>query len=192
MIQRTHKLFTPQEYLAQEEVAESKSEFFRGEIFAMAGGTLNHNTIASNANRVLGDAVRRMPCRSLTSDQRLLVEENGLYTYPDVVLVCGEPRFAPKRNDTITNPVLIVEVLSDSTREYDRGVKFQLYRDIPTLQHFILVEQDVVRVEYYRKHENEWLFMSYTRLSDALTIKLETGEIKLRVRDLYDKVVFGA
>jgi Uma2 family endonuclease len=192
MAQRSYKLFTPQEYLVQEEVSESKSEYFRGEIFAMAGGTANHSRIAVNATGELHQALRRFPCQTFNSDLRLLVEENGLYTYPDVMIVCGQLQFAPDRNDTITNPVLIVEVLSESTRDYDRGMKFQLYRDVPTLQHYILIDQDEVRVEHYRKQKNEWVFTSFTHLKDALTIRLDEGEIKLRIRDLYDKVDFGA
>ncbi|MCS6848603.1 MAG: Uma2 family endonuclease [Anaerolineae bacterium] len=192
MTQRAHKLFTPEEYLAQEEVAQVKSEFFRGEIFAMAGGTPDHNTISANAIAALSRALYAYPCRVFTSDQRIYIEKNGLYTYPDVVVVCGRLQFAPKRKDTITNPVLIVEVLSDATRDYDRGAKFELYRDLPTLQHYLLIDSDAVRVEYYRRQNGDWLFNAYARLDDAIAIPLEAGTIELRVRDLYDKVEFEA
>lgn len=192
MLQRAHKLFTPQEYLAQEEAAETKSEFLRGEIFAMAGETPRHNLIAANAVSELRQALRRLPCQTFGSNQRILVQENGLNTYPDAVVVCGQLQFAPKRKDTIANPLLIVEVLSDSTRDYDRGAKFELYRDLPALQHSLLIDQGEVRIEYYRKHNDEWLFRSYTDLSEMITIKLELGEIELRIQDLYDKVEFGA
>lgn len=192
MTQRAHKVFTPEEYLAQEEVAQTKSEFFRGEIFAMAGGTPQHNAIAANAVAELRQALRRFPCQTFGSDQRILVQENGLYTYPDVVVVCGRLQFAPNRKDTITNPVLIVEVLSDATRDYDRGARFELYRDIPTLRHYLLIDSSAVHVEYYRRQNGDWLFNAYTRLDDVLAIPLEAGTIELHVRDLYDKVEFEA
>lgn len=192
MTQRAHKLFTPEEYLAQEEVAQTKSEFFRGEIFAMAGGTPDHNTISANAIAALARALYAHPCRTFTSDQRIYIEKNGLYTYPDAAVVCGRLQFAPKRKDTITNPVLIVEVLSDATRDYDRGAKFELYRDIPTLRHYLLIDSSAVHVEYYRRQNGDWLFNAYTRLDDVLAIPLEAGTIELHVRDLYDKVEFEA
>lgn len=188
MVQRAHKVFTPKEYLAQEEAADTRSEFFRGEIFAMSGGTPAHNTIVLNVGSELRQALRKSSCQAFVTDQRVLVENNGLYTYPDAMVVCGDIQLAPGRKDTITNPILIVEVLSESTRDYDRGDKFKLYRTVPTLQHYILADQDEVRVEYYRKHKGDWVFESYTRLSEALTIKLGQQMVKLRVRDLYDKV----
>lgn len=157
----------------------------------MSGGTLNHNRIVVRLIRELSLALGRGPCEAFSSDQRILVEKNGLYTYPDAAVVCGDIQLAPGRKDTITNPILIVEVLSESTRDYDRGDKFKLYRAIPTLQHYILIDQDEVRVEHYRKHKNDWVIESYTRMSDALTIKLGEKIVKLRVRDLYDKVKFS-
>ncbi len=191
MVQRAHKVFTPKEYLAQEEAADTRSEYYRGQIFAMSGGTPAHNAIVLNVGSELRQAFRKSPCQAFVTDQRILVEKNGLYTYPDAVVVCGEFQLASGRKDTITNPVLIVEVLSESTRDYDRGDKFKLYRAIPTLQHYILIDQDEVRVEHYRKHKNDWVIESYTRMSDALTIKLGEKIVKLRVRDIYEKVDFS-
>ncbi|BCX02566.1 MAG: hypothetical protein KatS3mg053_0504 [Candidatus Roseilinea sp.] len=192
MIQRAHKWFTPEEYLAQEEVAQTKSEFFRGEIFAMAGGTPDHNTMSANTIAALARALYAHPCRTFTSHQRIYIEKHGLYTYPDAVVACGRLQFAPTHKDTITNPVLIVEVLSDATRDYDRGAKFELYRDIPALRHYLLIDSDAVRVEYYRRQNGDWVFSAYTRLDDGIAIPLEAGTIALRVSDLYDKVEFEA
>lgn len=192
MVQRALKRFTAEEYLAQEEVATTRSEYYRGQIYAMSGGTPNHNTIVSNVGGELRQALRRKPCQSFVADQRLLVNQNGLYTYPDAMVVCGEVQLAPGQRDTLVNPVLIVEVLSDATRGYDCGEKFKLNRAIPTLQHYILVDQASVQVEYYRKHNNEWIIESYMRVNDAFIVKLNDGEVKLRLRDLYDKVDFEA
>jgi Uma2 family endonuclease len=114
------RIFTPEEYLAMEEQAPYKSEFFQGEIFAMSGGSANHSTIISNCIISLGNALKGKPCRVFESNMRLLVKRNGLYTYPDATVVCGQVEFAMGRNDTITNPTLIVEVLSPTTHAYDR------------------------------------------------------------------------
>lgn len=154
---RMRPFITEDEYLALEERSEVKHEYYRGDIFAMAGGSINHNRIAGNIYRLLAEGTEGRSCEAFTGDMRLLVEAHRMYTYPDAMVVCGEPQFPPGRNDVVTNPVLIVEVLSPSTRQYDRGEKFRFYRDIPTLQELLLVEQDRIFVEHWLRTSEGWL-----------------------------------
>ena len=133
---------TPQEYLARERRATEKSEYYRGEIFAMAGASFEHSLIKDNLARESGNQLKDKPCRVITSDLRIKVNATGLYTYPDAVIVCDEPKFEDAQVDTLLNPRVIVEVLSDSTEKYDRGGKFAHYRQIPSLQEYVLVAQD--------------------------------------------------
>ena len=126
MLRRIKRTFTPAEYLAMEEVADYKSEYFKGEIFAISGGTPDHSTIAVNIAGELNRLLASKPCRVFNSDMRLHIERNGLYTYPDVMVICGKVELAKKRKDTVTNPLLIIEVLSESTRDYRSGNEIQL------------------------------------------------------------------
>jgi Uma2 family endonuclease len=133
---------TPEEYLLCERKAEFRSEFFRGEMFAMAGASANHNLIVLNAGSLLREQLKKKPCRVYPSDLKLRIEETGLYTYPDLSVVCGEPQLESDAGDVLLNPVVLVEVLSDSTEAYDRGKKFEHYRTIPSLKHYVLIAQD--------------------------------------------------
>ncbi len=153
--------FTAQEYLAMEEVAPYKSEYCRGEIFALSGGTWDHSVATSNLNRELGNALSGTSCRVVNGDLRIHVKSEELYTYPDVAVVCGKPRFLERRTDTILNPTLIVEVLSPSTRDYDRGAKFGLYRGIASLQEYVLVDSEKARVECFRRRETGWMLAAF-------------------------------
>lgn len=181
------RYYSPEEYLASEVEAEYKSEYFQGEIFAMAGGSVNHNRIAVNISTEFKMALRGKSCDVFSSDVRVLVQRNGLYTYPDAMLVCGKLEFAEGRDDTITNPKLIVEVLSKSTKNYDRGSKFTLYRGLPSLEHYILIDQDEVRVEYYHKQATgQWVLTELDNLEATLT--LESLDLTISVRDIYDNV----
>src|SRR5712692_10164216 len=130
---------TPEEYLARERDAEHKSEYFDGEIFAMAGGSPQHSAIIFNVNGLLFPQLRGGPCRGFNSDMRVKVSETGLYTYPDLVVLCGEPQFDDEHQDTLLNPTLIVEVLSPTTKAYARGDKFSHYRWLESLQEYLLV-----------------------------------------------------
>ncbi len=136
------QIFTPAEYLALEQVATDKNEFYQGEIFAMSGGTPDHSVIAVNLTAELRQALAAKPCRVFNSDMRLSIPRSNLFTYPDVMVVCGKIQYAENRKDTITNPLVIGEVLSDSTREYDRDKKFNFYRQIPGLQEYVLIESE--------------------------------------------------
>lgn len=187
MLRSGKKTFTPTEFLAMEEVAEYKSEYYNGEIFAMSGGTADHSSVAVNLTIELGTCLAMKPCRVFNSDMRLHIERSGLFTYPDVMVVCGKIEFVLKRQDVLTNPVLIVEVLSESTREYDRGAKFNFYKQIPTLSEYILVESEQAHVECYRRRQgDQWLF----EMSDDLnaSLKLESVACEIPQRQIYAKV----
>jgi Uma2 family endonuclease len=164
-----------------EEVADYKSQYFQGEIFAMTGGSADHNRIARNMVVAFEEAFEKKPCEAFIGDLRLLVKENGLYTYPDVMVVCGQVEFAQGRTDTITNPMVIVEVLSKSTEGYDRGAKFELYRALGTLQDYVLIDQTKVHLEYFHKLEDgRWILQEFNRLEDVLQIESVNVEISLQ------------
>jgi Uma2 family endonuclease len=150
---RERKRFTPEEYLLLEERAETRSEYCDGEIFAMTGGTLRHAQIVSNLIGELHQALKGTGCRALGSDMRLYVEKSKLFTYPDILIVCGQPVLMAGRNDTLCDAQLIVEVLSASTEAYDRGEKFSMYQRLPSLQEYILVPQDTQGIESFRRQE---------------------------------------
>lgn len=190
MVLATKKLFTPEEYLAMEEVADYKSEYFQGEIFAMAGGSFNHNVIVGNTFKAMSLALDKKPCRVLMSDMRLLVKRNGLYTYPDVMIVCGKVEFVPKRNDTLTNPIVIVEVLSPSTREYDRVKKFALYKPLDSLREYLLVDSEQIHVTHLRRADPEsaWTIEMYDDLQTVL--HLDSVGCDLALAQIFDKVEF--
>ncbi len=155
-------LVTEDEYLERERQEERKSEFVNGEIVAMAGGSPRHNAIAANVVRAVGNRLSGRRCIVFTSDQRIHVPATGLYTYPDASVACDGPRFLDKARDTLVNPKVLVEVLSSSTEAYDRGAKFAHYRSIPSLEEYILILQDQMRVEHYRRIEpGQWLLTEY-------------------------------
>ncbi|KAA3599328.1 MAG: Uma2 family endonuclease [Calditrichaeota bacterium] len=183
------KYYTLEEYFELESKSDEKHEFYKGEIFAMSGGSFNHNLIASNILGEFRNLLKGKPCIVLGSDLKVQVKENGLYTYPDVSVICGEPEFVEERNDTVKNPLLIVEVLSESTADYDKGGKFTLYRDIDSLRHYILVEQKEARVEYFYKNEKEhWELVEFRNVSE--TLKIENLNIEIPLDEIYQKITF--
>lgn len=162
-------LLTEEEYLAQERKAEHKSEYLNGEVFAMGGGTFRHASIISDFAGELRNRLRGSSCQALTQDMRVRVSSGGLYTYPDILVVCGPPEFLDATEDTLLNPVFIAEVLSDSTRDYDLGGKFELYRQIPALREYITVEQRAVHlVARQRQPDGSWLLRDYKDLAEAV------------------------
>lgn len=183
------KRYTVAEYLAFERASETKHEFYDGEIFAMAGASESHNLIVGNCIRTIGNALSDGPCRVYPSDLRVLCP-SGLRTYPNVSVVCGEPQFEDERRDTLTNPVVIIEVLSPSTETYDRGNKFENYQAIPTLREYVLVRQDRIRVEHYSRPEgaDEWGFKARDDPGTVLSIPGINCEVSLH--DVYAKVEF--
>ena len=177
---------TPEQYLAIEREAEYKSEYFQGEMFAMAGAGWAHNVWSANLVTGLNNQLRSRPCRVYSSDMRVRVRATGLYTYPDVVVVCGERRFLDERRDTLLNPSLLIEVLSPSTEAFDRGQKFEHYQSIESLREYLLVASDRVHVDLYtRQPDGRWLLTSAGRLEDSLD--LQSVGCRLALLDLYEK-----
>jgi Uma2 family endonuclease len=187
VMQKKRSIFSLAEYFAQEEQAEDRSEFYEGEVFAMAGGTPNHNRLAGNVYSSLLSVLRGKPCAPFMTDVRLLVKRRQLYTYPDVMVICGPLQYAPGRNDTVTNPVLIVEVLSPSTEAYDRGKKFEFYRTIDSLKEYVLVDQSRLYVERHRPLGlGRWEMTAFTAPEDVLA--LESVDVELTLAAVYDGV----
>jgi len=178
---------TPEEYLARERAAETKSEYFEGELFAMSGASPAHVLIVTNVVSELRQQLRARNCRVYSTDLRVKVSATGLYTYPDVIVVCGEARFEDEQRDTLVNPALIVEVLSKSTQDYDRGAKFEQYRTIESFNEYVLIAQDKPHVEHFlRQADGRWLLAETNRLGDR--IELESIGAHLAVADVYEKV----
>lgn len=187
MLPEQKRHYTLEDYFALEETADYRSEYYQGEIFALTGGSVNHNRIAVNVLVALTDAFRKKPCEAFASDLRLLVKQVGLYTYPDVMVVCNGLEFAHDRTDTITNPIVIFEVLSPSTESYDRGKKFEFYRTIKMLKDYVLIDQERVHVEYFRQLDNgQWLLGVFDDEADTLTLQSISVEIPLS--DIYQRV----
>jgi Uma2 family endonuclease len=182
---------SPEEYLEWEGRAETKSEYFDGVIVAMAGTSAAHNTIAFNVGGVLHAQLRGGPCRGLTSDQRVRISAGNSYVYPDVVIVCGEPRFEiVKGLESLLNPTVVIEVLSDSTERRDRVVKFDGYRTIESLQSVLFVAQDRPRVECYTRERNSWRYDAATRKDASIAIAPISSTLALA--EVYDNIEFPA
>ena len=179
---------TPEQYLEIERKAEFKSEYYNGEMFAMAGAKSSHNLIKTNLTREFSLQLRSRPCRVYSSDQRVLVAPTGLYTYPDIVVVCGAPRLLDGELDTLLNPTVIVEVLSPSTEAYDRGRKFGHYRTIESLKAYLMVSSERIGAELYtRQPDNRWqLTAEAAKLED--TFEIESIGCRLKLADIYEKV----
>jgi Uma2 family endonuclease len=178
---------TPEAYLALERAAEVKHEYWHGELFAMAGASRRHNVLVANLVRVLGNALLERPYEVYPSDMRVAGASREVFTYPDVTVVCGEPTFADGAHDTLLDPLVIVEVLSDSTEAYDRGKKFEHYRRIASLRHYVLVAQDQPLVELYtRQGDGTWM-LSEHRQGDG--VALSAAGCELRVSEIYRKVL---
>jgi Uma2 family endonuclease len=182
---------TPEEYLTIERKAEYKSEYYNGEMFAMAGASEQHVLIVTNVVAELRGQLRGRPCTVYSTDLRVRVSPTGLYTYPDVVVVCGQPQFADEQRDMLLNPTLIVEVLSDSTKDYDRGGKFEHYRSFASFREYVLIAQDRCHVEHFvRQSDNRWLLSETNRLED--TIHLSSINCNLALTEVYAKVEMPA
>jgi Uma2 family endonuclease len=181
------RTLTEDQYVTRERGAtDSRSEFLHGRVFAVSGGSPRHNLITSNISRALGTALRDGPCLVLSSDQRVCVEPTGLYTYPDVTVVCGGLKMHPRFDDTLLNPTLLVEVLSPSTEGYDRGAKFSHYRHIESLREVLLVSQMERVVEHY-SHETDgsWRLTTWT---ERQTVPLPALSCALALDEIYEKV----
>ena len=184
-----HRTYTPEEYLTMEREAEYKSEYLDGHIYAMAGASMEHNTISANVARLVGNSFVGRPCRVFSSNMRVLVQARDFYTYPDMVAICDKPTLTDTKMDTLTNPTVLFEVLSPSTEAYDRGRKFESYRKIASLQEYVLLTQDRAFVEHYVRSGSKWELSDISGLDG--TLQLGSIQCKLALRDIYDKVEFG-
>lgn len=177
------------DYFVLERRAEFKSEFFDGEMFAMAGASTPHCIIKENLSVELGTRLKGGPCRTLSSDQRLLVERTGLVTYPDLLIVCGKMEFSAIDPHTLVNPNAIIEILSPSTERYDRGTKFRNYQQIPTLTEYILVAQDEPVCErFVRQGDGSWALVSFVGLESELAFT--SVPVRIPLADVYAGVTF--
>lgn len=179
---------TPEEYLVRERKAQYRSEYVDGRAYAMAGASRAHNLVAGNVFAELRAQLRGRPCEAYVSDMRVKVSHTGLYTYPDVVAVCGEPRFEDGHVDTLLNPTLIVEVLSESTEGYDRGEKFSHYRRLESMREYVLVAQDRVRVEHFARQGEHWMLAEISDPDGVLA--LPSLDCTVSVRGIYERVEF--
>jgi Uma2 family endonuclease len=178
---------TPEQYLEIERKAEHKSEYLDGEMYAMSGGSASHCLIAMNIGRQLGNQLEDRPCAVFNSDLRVLAESTGLYCYPDVSVVCGEPRLLDGGNDTLLNPSVIIEVLSPSTEGYDRGVKFEHYQAIPSLREYVLVASTRQHMDLFtREPDGTWRLSVAAAAGDKLT--LTSINCTLTMEQVYAKV----
>ncbi|MBI3210106.1 MAG: Uma2 family endonuclease [Candidatus Solibacter usitatus] len=188
MASQSVPLLTEEEYLAIERKAAMKSEYFRGEMFAMSGGTYKHGLIPMNIGGELRSALRKK-CMVFSDAVRLRVASSGLYTYPDVMVVCGTPQFVDGEKDTLVNPVLLFEVLSPSTEHHDRSFKSTHYRAIPSVREFVMVSQTEPLVEIYRRQtDSNWLLIEIKGI-DA-TVPLESVNCALSMSEIYLNVEF--
>ncbi len=177
--------FTDEEYLQIEKDSPTKNEYFRGEIFAMAGASPRHNVIFSNLFVAIGIQLKGKLCRPYGSDLRIHIPENTLYTYPDISIICGEIIPAKTDADTAVQPTVLIEILSPSTKNYDRGGKFILYRDIPTLREFIVIDSESISVEAFRINKSgHWELEDYRSMEDILTIPIV--DVSISLRELYE------
>jgi len=179
---------TPEEYLERERLADYKSEYCGGEVFAMAGASFAHSLIVTNLLGELSHKLRQRPCVVYSSGLRLAITASDLYTYPDAMVICDKPASIDTHMDTVTNPTVIVEVFSPSTERYDRCRKFESYRSIWSLMEYVTVSQEKMHIEVNtRQPDNSWLLRA---LSGSGSVKLQSIEVELQLFDIYEKVEF--
>ena len=175
------------DYLEAERLALEKHEYFKGEIFAMSGASIPHNQIFSNSFLDIGTKLKGKKCQPFGSDLRIHIPKNTLFTYPDISIVCGEIETTDDQFDTITNPSVIIEILSPSTRNYDKGEKFTLYREIDYLQEYILIDSERIMVEkFIRNSDNSWQLTEYRTIEQSFSIA--TVSIEIQLLDIYEGV----
>lgn len=184
------RTFTPEEYLELERKAEHKSEYVDGDIYAQAGASLPHNLIVAQTIVELGGQLRGSSCKVFPSDIRVHVEKANRYTYPDVTVLCGETLFADDRKDTITNPTVVVEVLSPSSEAYDRGGKFAAYRTLASLQTYVLISQEQALIEVFERQNESWLLNAAKGLEASANIA--SIDCTMQLADIYAFIDFEA
>lgn len=185
------KKMSPEAFLAFERASDQKHEYRDGEIVAMSGARRAHNKISTNVSGLIWQNLQGKDCESYASEMRVWVPKSKLYTYPDIVVVCGTPEFVDDEFDTLLNPVLIVEILSESTESYDRGEKFKNYRSIASLREYVLISQTSFSIEKYVRHgDGFWMLSEASGLDSGIT--LESIDCRISLSDAYDKVNLDA
>lgn len=180
-----NKKYTIEEYLQMEEVSQEKHEYYLGEIFAMSGPKVQHGIISGNTFLALGNKLKGKPCRPFNGEQRIHIEKNTLFTYPDIFVVCGEIETRNNDDWNIINPTVIIEILSRSTRDYDRGQKFKLYRDIPSLKDYVLIDSESINVEvFYINEQGNWELNEYKTIEE--TFSLKSIQVSLELKNIYE------
>ena len=181
------KFYSEEEFLALERMAKIKNEYYRGEIFAMSGASFQHNQIAAALARELGQFLDDKKCNIFGSDLRIYAQLNSFYTYPDAVIICDEPSFIDNEFDTLLNPTVLIEILSDSTEQYDRTIKFDYYKNIPALKQYVLIDSRKVVIEVYTKQlDKSWQPAQYNNLNEEW--ELTSIQYKGFVKNLYKNV----
>ena len=181
---------TPEAYVAFDRASDGKNEYFDGTVYAMAGGSVRHNRIAGSTYATLYRQLRQRNCNIYSSDMRVKVAQTGLYTYPDITIICGNEQYEDESEDILLNPIIIIEVLSPSTEKYDRGKKFHQYRSILALREYILIAQDEYHIEKFtRQSDNTWVFSEAIGRDGSL--ELRTIQCTLRLEEVYEKVDFS-
>jgi Uma2 family endonuclease len=184
------RYYSPEEYLELEVNSEIRHEYINGLIIPMTGGTPNHNQLAGNFYAMLNFALKRQPYQVFVTDQRLWIPSRKIHTYPDIMVVKTPLEYEEGRKDTLVNPVMIAEVLSKSTKGYDRDEKFAAYRTIPTLQEYILIDQYTMHIEqYFKTDNNQWIFSEFT--DGNINLNLASISCQMTLSDIYDKVDFN-
>ncbi|GEO08617.1 Uma2 family endonuclease [Segetibacter aerophilus] len=184
MSQPAVKHITDQEYLAFERTSQERHEFYRGEIFLMSGASFKHNIIEDNLRVIIGGFLKGKKCRSFGSNLRIHIPKNTLYTYPDILIVCDKPVFVDNEFDTLLNPAVIIEILSPSTGNYDRGAKFDLYREIESLKEYILIDSTSTHCIHYLKNADlTWTLSEAKNLAD--TFEVTAIALQLQLSDVY-------
>jgi Uma2 family endonuclease len=187
--QTEKRYYTPEEYLALEEAAIDKSEYHDGEIIPMTGGTTNHNKLALNFCRKFPLTINGQDYEIFINDVRLWISQNRRYFYPDIMVIQGQPIYQGNNQTVVTNPLLIIEVLSNSTKDYDRGGKFLAYRSIPEFREYILIDQYSYHIEQFAKNSNgKWVLTEYDSEESILT--LESVEFQIPLKEIYERINF--
>ncbi len=181
----SNKKYSIEEYLEMEQGSQEKHEYYQGEIFAMSGTKVMHNKIAINTATLLANKLKGKPCQPFNSDQRIHIEKNSLFTYPDISIVCGDIETRNNDDWNILNPTVIIEILSPSTRDYDRGQKFKLYRDIPSLKEYILIDSEFINVEvFFLNDEGHWELREYKSIEESFFLK--SIQVPLDLKEIYE------
>lgn len=184
-----YNYISEQDYLETERVALDKHEYYQGEVFAMSGASLKHNRVFSNLFGEIQNKLKGKSCQPYGSDLRIHIPKNTLYTYPDISIICGNPELTDEHFDTATNPTVIIELLSKSTRNYDRFEKFSLYREITSLNEYILIDTQKLHIEkHIRNADNSWQLTDYYSISDSITIS--SVNVTISLTDIYAGISF--